>query len=143
MIRNLALLLPAIFPSWRFFDAVAPSPRIEFALLARAQDTPDHWQECYTKPATISLRGMMGRLFWNAPCNEALFLVSCAERLMENPTQHSHDEIVKRIGANLQRRGVTVTFLQFRLAVITRRSTALHKEIAYLSPVHAYEEFAS
>ena len=27
------LLLPALIPSWSFFDVIAPSPRIEYALL--------------------------------------------------------------------------------------------------------------
>jgi len=30
MLRTLQLLLPALIPSWEFFKAVAPSPRIEY-----------------------------------------------------------------------------------------------------------------
>jgi hypothetical protein len=31
---GLRLLLPAIIPSWRFFDAVAASPRVDYAITA-------------------------------------------------------------------------------------------------------------
>jgi len=41
---------------------------------------------------------MSGRMFWNPSWNESLFLVSCAERLLQNPTPHSEDEIM--IGLN-------------------------------------------
>ena len=33
MLQTVKLLLPALIPSWRFFSTIAPSPRIEFALL--------------------------------------------------------------------------------------------------------------
>ena len=38
MRQIIRLLLPALIPSWRFFDVVAPSPRIEFVLLETAGD---------------------------------------------------------------------------------------------------------
>ena len=31
-------VLPALIPSWRFFDYIAPSPRIEFAVVAAVDD---------------------------------------------------------------------------------------------------------
>jgi hypothetical protein len=34
----LQYLLAALIPSWRFFDYVAPSPRLQFALVADAND---------------------------------------------------------------------------------------------------------
>lgn len=140
MFQNLALLLlPAIIPSWRFFDGIAPSPRIEFAVLEHGEGAPDHWQEFRPRPAAISLFGMLRRLFWNAEWNESLFLVSCAERLIEEPTQHSQDEIIERIRADLARRGVAAAFLQFRLVFIARHGAELKKEITYISPVHSCE----
>ena len=38
MQNALRLLLPALIPSWRFFDVIAPSPRIEYALGATSTD---------------------------------------------------------------------------------------------------------
>lgn len=31
VLNSFRLLLPAIVPSWRFFDEIAPSPRVEYA----------------------------------------------------------------------------------------------------------------
>ena len=44
ILRPFALLLPALIPSWNFFDVIAPSPRIEIARLVSV-DTPRVWQE--------------------------------------------------------------------------------------------------
>ena len=33
--KTLRLLLPVLIPSWRFFSAIAPSPRVEFVTLAK------------------------------------------------------------------------------------------------------------
>ncbi len=40
-------------------------------------------------------------MFWNPEGNESLFLVSCAERIMENYTPHSENEILKRIARDI------------------------------------------
>ena len=82
MLRPLALLLPALIPSWRFFDVIAPSPRIEFAMLT-SPDSAAVWQAFRPRPARVALSTMLGRLFWNPRWNESLFLVSCAERLVD------------------------------------------------------------
>lgn len=42
-------------------------------------------------------------MLWNPVRNESLFLVSCAERLIEHPTVHSEEEILKRIEYMLDR----------------------------------------
>jgi hypothetical protein len=105
MLETLKLLLPALVPSWRFFDEIAPSPRIEFTLLKTPQDTPARWQEFRPRPQSLPLRSLIKRMFWNARWNEYLFLVSCAERLVSNPTQHSEREIAKRIQSDLEQNG--------------------------------------
>ena len=100
MLQTLKLLLPALIPSWRFFDTIAPSPRIEFALLKTARDASGRWQEFRPRPARLPISTMLKRMFWNPRWNESLFLVSCAERLMESPTEHSSQEILARIEAD-------------------------------------------
>ena len=67
MLRTLKLLLPALVPSWRFFDTIAPSPRIEYALLRNAEEPPssDDWREFRPRPARQSAIRMLGRLLWN------------------------------------------------------------------------------
>src|SRR5262245_54705619 len=102
MLHTLKLLLPALLPSWKFFDTIAPSPRIEFTLLRTPNDIPV-WQEFRPRPAHLTIRTMLQRLFWNPRWNESLFLVSCAERLMQHPTDHSRQELMHRITTECQR----------------------------------------
>lgn len=141
MLQTLKLLLPALIPSWRFFDAIAPSPRIEFTLLNSARDMSGNWQEFRPRPDRLSIFDMLKRMFWNADWNESLFLVSCAERLIANPTAHSSDEILTRIRAECARLSVdplATPYLQFRLVFVTRDETAIEKHILHISPVHRY-----
>jgi len=138
MLHTLKLLLPALIPSWRFFDVIAPSPRIEYALLETAQEAPCEWREFRPRPARLPVHSMLKRLFWNPRWNESLFLVSCAERLMANPTEHSSQEILKRIRAEITRdTGGTdpAPWLQFRLGFLSREGTQIQKHITFVSPV--------
>ena len=135
MLGTLNLLLPALIPSWRFFDAIAPSPRIEYTLLATADERPMIWQEFHPRPALLSPGLMLRNLFWNPRWNESLFLVSCAERLLDNPTEHSLQEILNRLRAGLDN-SASAPFLQFRLVSISREGDALQKQITFISQVY-------
>ena len=134
--RNpLALLLPALIPSWNFFDVIAPSPRIEYALSTSLGAQGD-WREFRPRPERVSLLAMLGSLFWNARWNETLFLVSCAERLMQNPTAHSQDEIFRRIAADLARRqdaAAMQPWLYFRLVFVSREGDTVDREVLFQS----------
>ena len=141
MLHTLRLLLPALIPSWRFFDTIAPSPRIEFALLKTAQDASGDWQEFRPRPARLPISSMLKRLFWNPGWNESLFLVSCAERLMASPKEHSSQEILNRIKAELESKSIDVRatpYLQFRLVFLSREGPQLQKQITFISPIHRY-----
>ena len=136
MLKTLRLLLPALIPSWRFFDVIAPSPRVEYTLLAAPDETAVDWREFRPRPERLSVLAMLGRLFWNAAWNEALFLVSCAERLIEQPNAHSENEILRRIAADLARQpdGATLPpWLRFRLVFVSREGDALSREALFLS----------
>jgi hypothetical protein len=136
MLETLKLLLPALIPSWRFFDGVAPSPRIEFALLNSEMEMAEDWREFRPRPEKLNLASMMGRMIWNPRWNESLFLVSCAERLMDHPTEHSRREIIARIQAELKRKGVDAPLVQFRLVFLSRQEAEIVREITYTSPVY-------
>ena len=143
MLQALKLLLPALVPSWRFFDGIAPSPRIEFALLKTAEETPAIWHEFRPRPAKLSIYSMFKRLLWNPDWNEFLFATSCAERLLENPTEHSRQEILTRIKAELTRKPEDKNlepFLQFRLSLVSRYGTELQKRVAFVSPIYTYSQ---
>jgi hypothetical protein len=140
MLRTLKLLLPAIIPSWRFFDEVTPSPRIEFVLLNNAHDHPEDWREFRPRPQRLSIDEMLKRMVWNPRWNESLFLVSCAERITTDPTEHSRQEILKRIRAELVREGIdaqAAPCLQFRLVFMHRHGLQLQKEVMFISPVYS------
>lgn len=136
MLKSLKLLAPALLPSWRFFDRVTASPRIEFTRLTAAADNVPDWQEFRPRPQSLSFGTVLRRLFWNPEWNETLFLTSCAERLLENPTEHSVTEISSRIAATLEPSAPNGgdQFFQFRLALISREGGARKKEITYISP---------
>jgi hypothetical protein len=115
MANPLKLLAPALIPAWNFFDVIAASPRVDYALDEGA------WRAFRPRPARVSLAAMLGRLVWNARWNETLFVVACAERLIAAPTAHSEDEIFRRIAADLADAGEAgeAARLSFRIVLVS------------------------
>jgi hypothetical protein len=143
MLNTLKLLLPALIPSWNFFDIIAPSPRIEFTLLGSSLEVPTQWQEFRPRPAHLPFKTMFKRLFLNFWWNGSLFLMSCAERLMANPTGHSRQEIASRLQADLKNKSFDLankSYCQFRLIVVSRHGTKLETQVRYLSPVFSMSQ---
>jgi len=128
MLRTLELILPVLVPSWAFFKAVEASPRIEFCVI---EDGP-FWREYRPRPAEMGLRTMLCRLLWNPRWNDQLFLVSCAERLVIRPTEHSVIEIQRRIEARTKPPQGTRT-VQFRLVFVSDAQGRLVREVEYES----------
>ena len=128
--RTIELLLPALIPSWRFFKSVEASPRIEYRLLH--ETTKTEWTESYVRPSSLAVWQYVLRLFWNSDWNDHLFMVSCAERLTDQPSQHSIDALNGRIARRLDGAGVSGLF-QFRLLFVSRQGGQLVKEIEYES----------
>lgn len=128
----LTLVLPALIPSWRFFDEIRPSPRIEFATFDAAGGIITDWVDARPRPLRVSLGRMVARLFWNPRWNEGLFLVSCAERILENPTTHSQTEIARRIARGLDGAPASV---QFRIVLVKREGADIVKEVTTASPL--------
>lgn len=135
MVKTLSLLLPVLFPSWRFFKAVEPSPRIEWAALSAGVNHADAWRELRPRPSTIGPLETVWRLFWNPRRNEELFFVSCSERIQQKPTAHSIGVIQRAIQSDFAQAHIEVTseFLQFRLIFIHRQDASLVREVLYLS----------
>ncbi len=133
MLRTVQLILPALIPSWNFFDVIAPSPRIEYQLLDDAGKPRGDWQAFRPRPENISLLTMLRRLIWNPHWNESLFLVSCAERLSQDITpEHSEREILTRMKRDLQAETDAPQF-RFRLVFIHREDETLTQDILYTS----------
>ena len=139
MVQVLKLFLPIIIPSWRFFDSIAPSPRIEFTLLETIQETSDNWQEFRPRPAKLSISNMLKRMLWNPRWNESLFLLSCAERLMISPSRKSEEEIEKRIKNELRSCGICSLdkpYFQFRLVFFYREGKNIKNFTPFISKTY-------
>lgn len=146
MLHTVKLLLPALIPSWRFFDTIAPSPRIEYVLLKSPEDyVGEHWQAFWPRPKRVSIGRMMVRMIWNPHWNETLFVVSLSERLIENPTEHSRKEISRRIRDMCRDlEGVEATpYFQFRLVLLSRDGGQLRESVAYISSVESTHDGAA
>lgn len=131
MITTLKLLLPIMIPSWRFFDEIAPSPRIEYCLLATPQAKPQDWHIFRPRPAHLSVKTMFKRMLWNPDWNDTLFTASCAERLMANPESfdHSAQEITTRIQHDLADQSEKTPYFIFRLRFTYRAEDGEIKQV--------------
>ncbi|MBI1492054.1 hypothetical protein [Halocynthiibacter styelae] len=126
---TLRLTLPALIPSWRFFKAVQPSPRIEW----RSPDLDEHWQAFRPRPTHLSPITILQRMIWNPRWNETLFMVSCSERLTAEVTDHSIGEILKPLRQDMPHKATT---LQFRLKFIDRIDGTLQEQITFTSGIY-------
>lgn len=134
MLQTLKLLLPAMIPSWRFFDVIAPSPRIEIAVMRSEEGAAENWQEFRPRPQTLSIMDMLKRMIWNPPWNENLFLMSCAERLAKDDEDFVRQEIFRRIKRGLDGKG----FVRFRLTFHAKEDGQIIKHTAYVSPLEPF-----
>lgn len=136
--KTFKLLLPVFIPSWKFFNRIAPSPRIEFSLGAPVLDETSQWQELCLRPKQLSVIDFVKSIFYNPRWNEALYIMNCAERLVIDPNKHCVEEIMRRIRTELEHRGMdlkSTPYLQFRLIVISREGNELQKEILFSSEI--------
>lgn len=148
-LTGLRLLLPALVPSWRFFDAVTASPRVDYVVLGPFEDGPDEadpaWQEFRPRPEVVTVATMLRRLLWNPQWNESLFLVSLSERLIHAATGetalHSQRELLLRVARDLHRMGLASpdAFLQIRLRLVGREGERVDSAVVYLSAPCAME----
>ena len=129
----LRLLLPALIPSWRFFDVIGPSPRLEFAVLK----TPDHpepeWREFDPRPVRLSWAAILLRLFWNPRWNESLYLVSCAEKFFDGPSPASEKELLSRVARDIDFAPAESAFLRVRVSVLKREHGSIKREVLLVS----------
>ena len=136
MLQSLRLLAPVLLPSWRFFDRIAASPRIEVQRLGASGEAVGDWLQFRPRPQSLPLGVYLRRLVWNPRWNEALFLTSCAERLLDSPSDHSVRQISTRIAEDLTT-DAALPFFHFRLVLVSRVGEALQREVAYISPRQA------
>lgn len=134
----LKLILPVLFPSWRFFSGIGASPRIQIALLNTADAIPEDWQEFRPRPAQLGFVQGLLRLFHNPQWNESLYLNTCAERIFEGNVSFYGEEICQRIAKALANGEVTTgdaAFWRYRiLALESERGAISQIEVLVSDP---------
>lgn len=133
----LKLILPVIFPSWRFFSSIGPSPRIQLAFLQHEKDQPQQWQDFRPQPARITLTQGLLRLFFNPQWNETLYINTCAEHLFEAPSLMREQEIMQRLLAMLGKGEVAADsnarYLVFRVNALVRDAHKITQAVVFIS----------
>ncbi len=90
-VKLFSLILPAIFPSWRFFEEVGPAPVLEVF-------EGGEWHQARPAAPRLGVMAMIRCLLWNPHWNETLYLNSCAERLIVEPTAHAKAVLDQHFG---------------------------------------------
>ena len=142
----LQLLLPALIPSWRFFDRIGPAPRVEFAVVNSADQSDSEWSEVRPRPVRVSPGAMLGRLFWNPQWNESLYLVSCAERLLDDPSHARAIDLWMRVAHIVRAEHVGGTdsghlLLRVRIVEVMREHGRVVSEVRFVSEAHRLDGF--
>lgn len=147
MLKTLKLFFPALFPSWNFFDTIAPSPRIEYAVFKSDNNNSNDnnsmlWLPFRPRPKNVPFLTMLKRILWNPRWNETLFMVSCSERILAYPdnTQHSEDAILNAIMSDLElepsfSNTSSSLCIQFRLLTLQRQNTEIIQDYVFHSRI--------
>ncbi len=143
----LNLILPVIFPSWRFFSGIGPSPRIEYAFLESESAEADEWFEFRPLIERVGFKRGLFRLFHNPEWNETLYINTCAERLFEGHSSMREQEIMRRL-LEAVRNNVIATkpnypFFTYRLVALMREEKGIVKTVTFTAtPVHLLSELS-
>ena len=133
----LKLLLPVIFPSWRFFSSMVPSPRIQIAFMENDDMDAALWEEFRPRPQVVSLWEGVKRLFHNPDWNEKLYINTCAERLFEGYSEMREQEIMCRILNAIALREINMSantqFVVFRIIAIIREGSEVTQQVTFVS----------
>lgn len=124
----LRALLPALIPSWRFFDTIGPAPRIEYARIANDDLASAEWVVLRPLPRTLPFAAHLRSLLWNPGRNDTLYLLGCCERVLEHASPHAIAEIRARIEP-LAPAGPLV----FRIVETARTGGRIESHVAYVS----------
>lgn len=133
LLRLARLCLPIVVLSWRFFDEIAPAPRIDVGW----SDGPDadvtHWQPLRPTPGALPWPVRVAHLFANARRNETLYLVSCADKVCYGDSAHAVAEIRARVRAACARGELAPagTWLRYRICTVERDGDALVEHEAF------------
>lgn len=133
----LKLLLPILFPSWRFFSSIGLSPRIDVAFVAEKNAEPQMWLPFRPLPEIVGFAAGVRRLFHNPTWNEQLYINTCAEHLFEESSDFSAQEIGERLVRSVFNKEISVDntarYLMFRIRAITVEAGQGRNEVVFIS----------
>jgi hypothetical protein len=132
-----SLLLPVLFPSWRFFSSIGPSPRILLTFLSDETEIPKTWESFNSRPMRIGVLQSLRNLFCNPKWNEMLYMNTCAEHLVDEYSVMREKEIATRVLASVRRgdiaSAVDAQYLVFKIDLVTREHQEIVQEAAFIS----------
>lgn len=138
------LLLPILFPSWRFFRSIGPSPRIDFSFISGSQSEPREWIPLNNLPQTISVFSSITKLFYNPDWNRQLYLNTCAEHLCETYEEFHEQEIGRQLLSIIAQHKIKVpeqsTHVKFRIRTL---ESDLQSQLVKNQPVQESLVFVS
>lgn len=133
----LNLVLPVIFPSWRFFSSIGPSPRIHYAFLEDENSEPQEWIEFRPIPQRIRFLSRLRNLFYNPEWNEKLYMNTCAERLFEAYSPMRDQEIMARLIAAYNSGEIAsaneVSYITYRISALMREGNEVIQQVTFTS----------
>lgn len=133
----LKLLLPILFPSWRFFSSIGPSPRVDVAFVAEKNAEPQMWLPFRPLPEVVDLAAGVRRLFHNPNWNEQLYINTCAEHLFEEFSDFYAHEIGVRLVNSVFNKEIntdsTSRYLVFRIRAITVEAGQVRNDVVFIS----------
>lgn len=133
----LKLLLPILFPSWRFFSSIGPSPRIEVGFVADKNSEPQEWLPFRPLPKKVNFSLGMQQLFHNPLWNERLYISTCAEHLFEGYSEFREREIGQRLVAAALSKEIAVDgeshYLVFRIRALESEAGQVRDDVVFVS----------
>lgn len=133
----LNILLPILFPSWRFFSSIGPSPRIELGFVADKNAVPQDWLPFRPLPKNIHFPHGLQRLFHSPLWNERLYINTCAEHLFEGYSELCEREIGQRLVTAVVNKEIVADgefhYLVFRIRALELAAGQLRDEVVFIS----------
>jgi hypothetical protein len=138
------LLLPILFPSWRFFSSIGPSPRIEVGFVVDKNSEPQEWLPFRPLPKRINFTLALQQLFHNPLWNERLYINTCAEHLFESYSEFHEREIGQRLVAAVLNKEIVVDgecqYLVFRIRALESEAGQVSGEVVFISKPFAFRD---
>ena len=133
----LKLLLPILFPSWRFFSSIGPSPRIEVGFGVDKNSELREWLSFRPLPKRINFTLGIQQLFHNPLWNERLYINTCAEHLFEGYSEFREQEIGQRLVAAVLNEEIVADgefhYLVFRIRALESEAGQVRDDVVFVS----------